>query len=111
MTNESRSIHGFFNRLYCPNRNFPMGTSGRFSPEESQLRQSRATVPYLIPKPLVHADENTQEVKVSTLFILRRQNRHTFYSLFVKQTVNIVEGPKLINIIFMTVYICMMYEV
>ena len=29
-----------------------------------------------------------------------------FYSLFVKQIVNIVEGPKLIDIIHEVVYVC-----
>ena len=43
-------------------------------------------------------------VKASRLFFSL-----SFHPLFVKQIVNIVEGPKLINRIFMRVYVCMMY--
>ena len=37
-----------FVKLCCPNRNFSMGNSGRFSPKESQLRQTESRYPTLI---------------------------------------------------------------
>ena len=48
-------------------------------------------------------------VEAKTVFGVSIALLATFYSLFVvlqKQIVNIVEGPKRINIIFVRVYVC-----
>ena len=48
----------------------------------------------------IHTRGWAHRQRVSTAFLTRKKS-HFIYSLFVKQIVNIVERPKLINIIFL----------
>ena len=59
----------------------------------------------------VGLDRNGNDITLSTVRSRGQKSRHRYYFLlFVKQIVNIVEGPKLINIIHEVVYVWCMFS-